>query len=178
MAIACARIVRMPIRLGQLRAFVAVAETGSVTKAGKLLFRAQSAITRSVHELERELEVDLFERRAKGMLPTDYGAALLKRARRAANELALARRDFSQRAGANAHGRSAPVFSMQVHEQRLQAFVALAQTHHMPTVARQLGISQPAVSASIRDLESSLGVALFERTARGMLPTVHARCWR
>ncbi|HEY4138914.1 MAG TPA: LysR family transcriptional regulator [Casimicrobiaceae bacterium] len=34
-----------------------------------------------------------------------------------------------------------------------------------------LGITQPAVSLAVRELEDSIGVALFERTARGMMPT-------
>src|SRR5207253_5412652 len=33
------------------------------------------------------------------------------------------------------------------------------------------GITQPAVSIAVRQLEDSIGVALFERTARGMIPT-------
>jgi len=41
----------------------------------------------------------------------------------------------------------------------------------MPSVAESLGITQPAVSIAVRQLEDSIGVALFERTARGMLPT-------
>jgi LysR family transcriptional regulator of gallate degradation len=41
----------------------------------------------------------------------------------------------------------------------------------MPSVAKSLGITQPAVSIAVRQLEDSIGVALFDRTARGMLPT-------
>lgn len=36
-----------------------------------------------------------------------------------------------------------------------------------------LGVSQPALTKSIRALEESLGVVLFERRASGMLPTAH-----
>jgi LysR family transcriptional regulator of gallate degradation len=41
----------------------------------------------------------------------------------------------------------------------------------MPSVAEALGITQPAVSIAVRHLEESIGVSLFERTARGMMPT-------
>ena len=67
--------------------------------------------------------------------------------------------------------RNAPVFNMLVNERRLQAFVALAEQHHMPSVADSLGITQPAVSMALRELEDSIGVPLFARTARGMVPT-------
>ena len=66
----------------QLRAFLAVADQGSANRAGAALFRAQSAVSRSIHKLESELGVALFERRARGMLMTEYGRALLVRARR------------------------------------------------------------------------------------------------
>jgi LysR family transcriptional regulator of gallate degradation len=39
----------------------------------------------------------------------------------------------------------------------------------MQTVANQLGISQPAVSAAIGELEASLGIPLFMRTAKGLV---------
>jgi LysR family transcriptional regulator of gallate degradation len=60
---------------------------------------------------------------------------------------------------------------MLTHERRVRAFVALTEQHHMPSVAESLGITQPAVSIAVRQLEDSIGVALFERTSRGMMPT-------
>jgi LysR family transcriptional regulator of gallate degradation len=163
----------MSIGLRHLRVFLAVVEHGSATRASASLFRAQSAITRSIHTLESELGVPLFERRSKGMLMTRYGEALLRRARRASDELDQARRELARLPGSAARIRGAPVFSMQVSEQRLRAFVALTELQHMPTVANQFGITQPAVSAAVRELEASLGLLLFERTPKGMLPSVH-----
>jgi LysR family transcriptional regulator of gallate degradation len=52
----------------------------------------------------------------------------------------------------------------------MRVFVALTDQHHMPSVADGIGISQPAVSMAIRQLEDSIGIRLFERTARGMIP--------
>ncbi len=40
--------------------------------------------------------------------------------------------------------------------------------------ARQLGTSQPTVGRHIGELEAQLGVVLFERTGRGLVPTAHA----
>ena len=67
----------MQPELRHVRAFLAVADQGSVNRAGAALFRAQSAVSRSIHKLECELGVELFERRARGMLLTEYGRALL-----------------------------------------------------------------------------------------------------
>ena len=163
----------MTIGLRHLRVFLAVVEHGSASRASVALLRAQSAITRSVLALERELGVPLFERRSQGMLATRYGEALLRRAQRASDELDYARRELARAPGSAARLRAAPVFSMQISEQRLRAFVALTELHHMPTVASQIGITQPAVSAAVRQLEASLGLLLFDRTPKGMLPTGH-----
>jgi len=67
--------------------------------------------------------------------------------------------------------RNAAIFGMLTHERRIRAFVALTEQHHMPSVAESLGITQPAVSIAVRQMEDGIGVALFERTARGMMPT-------
>lgn len=49
---------------------------------------------------------------------------------------------------------------------QLRAFVALAETRHFTRAAARSHLSQPAFSALIRSLESSLGARLFDRTTR------------
>jgi LysR family transcriptional regulator of gallate degradation len=160
----------MQPELRQLRAFLAVADQGSASGAGAALFRAQSAVSRSIHKLEHELGIELFERRARGMLLTQYGRALLVRARRVHSEMQRARGELAALADKGSV-RNAAIFGMLTHERRIRAFVALTEQHHMPSVAESLGITQPAVSIAVRQLEDSIGIALFERTARGMMPT-------
>jgi LysR family transcriptional regulator of gallate degradation len=156
--------------LRQLRAFLAVADQGSANRAGAALFRAQSAVSRAIHKLESQLGVTLFERRARGMLMTEYGRVLLVRARRVQAEMQRARVDLAALVEARAV-RNAPLFGMLAPERRVRAFVALTEQHHMPSVAESLGITQPAVSMAVREMEHGIGVALFDRTARGMIPT-------
>ena len=160
----------MQLELRHLRAFLAVAEEGSAYRAGEALFRAQSAVSRSIHKLEAVLGVSLFERRAHGMLLTEYGRALHVRARRVQEEVQLARADLVAMTD-KGRVRNAAVFNMLAHERGMRVFVALTEQHHMPSVAEGIGISQPAVSMAIRQLEDSIGIRLFERTARGMVPT-------
>ncbi|HKU87623.1 MAG TPA: LysR family transcriptional regulator [Casimicrobiaceae bacterium] len=161
----------MPPELRNLRAFLAVADQGSASRAGTTLFRAQSAVSRSIGKLERTLGVTLFERRAHGMLLTSFGRALLVRARRAQAEMQHARADLAG-LGAVRSRRNAASFGWAIAERRVRAFVALTEQHHMPSVAESLGITQPAVSVAVRQLEDAVGVPLFERTARGMMPTL------
>jgi LysR family transcriptional regulator, nitrogen assimilation regulatory protein len=50
------------VDLRQLTALVTVAEVGSVTKAARLLYVVQPAITRQIRVLEKEIGVPLFDR--------------------------------------------------------------------------------------------------------------------
>jgi DNA-binding transcriptional LysR family regulator len=54
---------------------------------------------------------------------------------------------------------------------QLRTFVAVAQQGHLTQAAEILHLSQPAVTAQIKALEEELGLALFERTAGGVLLT-------
>jgi LysR family transcriptional regulator, pca operon transcriptional activator len=53
----------------------------------------------------------------------------------------------------------------------LQCFLAVAQFGSVQQAAASLSITQPAVSKTIAELESVLGVRLFERGRRGAVPT-------
>lgn len=158
------------ISLKHLRVLVAVADSGSVTKAAEVLYRAQSAITRSIHQLEGALHIELFERKASGMLCTAPGNLVLFRARRMLAEFASACEEIAARSTGQPEVRGHVPLTL-LNERRLASLLKLAESGHMPTVAKSLGISQPAVSALIHDLETSLGVALFARSSKGMLPT-------
>ncbi|MCW5773151.1 MAG: LysR family transcriptional regulator [Rhodospirillaceae bacterium] len=160
----------MTIALRHLRAFLAVAERASVTGAAALLRRTQSAVSRSVHLLEQAVDAPLFERHAAGMALTRFGAALRQRGEAAAAEFAALAGDL-QRLGAGRPPAGSPVVTLAVDNSRLDALIALVDAGHMADAARRLGITQPAVSASIRLLESALGARLFERGLHGLAPT-------
>src|SRR3954468_21329371 len=53
----------------------------------------------------------------------------------------------------------------------LQAFVAVARERSFTKAAGKLGVSQSALSHTIRELEERLGVRLLSRTARSVSPT-------
>ncbi|CAE1145400.1 LysR family transcriptional regulator [Serratia rhizosphaerae] len=160
--------------LMQIRAFSQVVTQGSVSRAADELFRTQSAITRSIRDLEQKLAVPLFERHASGMLLTDFGKCVLPRARRAIAELhqvpALLARLLGKGA---ARTDSEPLYLFNVR--RLQIFVCLCETRHMQTVATLLGLSQPAISAALKVLENGVGTPLLERTPHGMVPSLAGR---
>ena len=57
----------------KLRIFHAAAEAGSFTHAGEALHMSQSAVSRQVSALEKELQVSLFHRHARGLVLTEQG---------------------------------------------------------------------------------------------------------
>lgn len=163
------------VSLRHLHAFNAVAAAGGIRRSSENLFRASSAVARSVAALEQSLEVQLFERKGRGMLLTAAGDVVRLRADRIEAELHAVREDAMRqrdRGGAKVGGIEA-----MLNERRLQAATLLAELHHMPTVAHVMGVSQSAVSQAIARLEDMLGHPLFLRTAHGMVPTDLGRRW-
>ena len=70
------------VTLRQFRYFITVAESGSVASASRMLSIAQSALTKSLLELEAELGSTLFERSFRGMTLTPQGHRFLVSARK------------------------------------------------------------------------------------------------
>src|SRR5262245_27284793 len=64
----------------QLKAFLAVIDTGSLGLAAEALHVTQPALSRIIKRLESQLGVQLFERRTTGMELTSFGQALLPHA--------------------------------------------------------------------------------------------------
>ena len=59
--------------LYQIQYLLAVAETGSVGKAAKELYITQSTISESIRDVEKEYNIQLFERGSRGMILTRKG---------------------------------------------------------------------------------------------------------
>jgi DNA-binding transcriptional LysR family regulator len=68
--------------LQQLRAFVVVAHTGSVSRAAEQLFVSQSAVSLQLKALSEQTGLTLFTRHPRGLQLTTDGVALLPRAER------------------------------------------------------------------------------------------------
>ncbi|HEY4443609.1 MAG TPA: LysR family transcriptional regulator [Steroidobacteraceae bacterium] len=77
------------VSLDQLRTFIAAADEGSFSAAGRRLRRAQSVVSQSLANLEGQLGVKLFNRGARFPTLTDQGRALLADARAVAGNIDL-----------------------------------------------------------------------------------------
>lgn len=63
----------------QLKYFYALAQTQHVTKTAEQLHIAQPALTQTIHRLENELEVKLFQPSGRNIVLTEYGKYLQKK---------------------------------------------------------------------------------------------------
>jgi DNA-binding transcriptional LysR family regulator len=67
------------ISLHDMRVLISVVQTGSMGKAAERLATSQPAVSRSIADLEHAFGVRLLDRSPKGIVPTLYGNALVKR---------------------------------------------------------------------------------------------------
>jgi DNA-binding transcriptional LysR family regulator len=96
----------MAMELRHLRYFIAVAEEGHITRAAERLGMQQPPLSRQIRELERELDVQLLRRIARGVELTDAGRAFLDGARSTLANLELS----SETARRTARGEKGLIF--------------------------------------------------------------------
>lgn len=120
----------------QLKAFLATAETGSLSAAARKLGLTQPTLSRQVAAIEQQMSVTLFERVGKSMSLTPTGLELLEHARAmgtAAEALSLAASGRSQAVGG--------VVSVSATE-------AVA-SHLLPALVRRLRDQEPGIAIEV-----------------------------
>jgi DNA-binding transcriptional LysR family regulator len=145
--------------LRHLRVFLAVAHSGSVTRAAEAVRVSQPAVTQVLGKLERLAGQPLFLRRPAGLFPTHGGALLAARVDRALAILDPALSDL------------APRLTLTATTAQLQALIAVREAENFTLAARRMGLAQPTVHRAVSTLEQEAGRALFERTAHGLVAT-------
>lgn len=156
--------------LKKLRAVQAVAEAGNTVGAAACLHLSQSAVVRSVQDVEATIACPIFERSARGMQATPLGLRLSERIGRALHLLAQA----DGHPAPATEARSTPPawhtsrLAGSAGYRHLQAFLALAATGHMKDAAQRLGISLPAVHQTLNQLDHLAGRPLYQRWQSGI----------
>ena len=80
--------------LQQLKYIVTIAETGNITEAAKRLFISQPSLTNAVHELEKEMQITIFNRTNKGVSVSNEGDVFLSYARQILEQTSLLEEKF------------------------------------------------------------------------------------
>lgn len=110
------------MKLAQIRDFLAVIESGSISAAARKLGVSQPGLTKSLGLLEAELGAALIQRTPTGVTLTRQGQAFHVRARAGYSELAKAREELSRGAAAQVAVGFGPFFAATVVPQAVLRF--------------------------------------------------------
>lgn len=121
----------------QLRAFTAIAETGTFTAAAERVHVTQAAISMQIRQLERETGTRLFVRAPRRVLLTEAGEKLLERARLILREHDAALNELAALTGAD-KGRL-----------RIGSASAMVSGDPLPQILRKLKAAHGGVETSV-----------------------------
>lgn len=154
------------MKLNALRDFATVAEKGSLRAAARQLGMTQPAISRSIQELERELGIALFERRARGVMLTRLGEIFLRRVSRVHSELRVAREELDQLRG-SVNGRLTLALSSVAHIALLPGALKPFRERYPDVTMEIIDAVYPNVEADLRDgrIDCYVGPAPSDATA-------------
>jgi LysR family transcriptional regulator, regulator for genes of the gallate degradation pathway len=158
---------RMVPNLRHLRAFSSVAKLQSVSDASREIYLSQPAITQAIAKLEKELEVQLFDRRTDGMYLTDAGELFVDRVNRMLRYYKTGA-DEAANQGMKRKSKGFQNLEQLMTGVQVRALIALSEAGNFSLAARMVGISQPSLHRAARDLEHMSGVTLFEKSKRGI----------
>lgn len=111
--------------LQQLKYIVTVAETGTLSEAAKELFISQPSLTKSIRELEKEMDISIFDRTNKGVAVSKEGVEFLSYARQVLEQAALLEEKYKAQSG----GKQEFCVSTQHYSFAVNAFVDMIREY-------------------------------------------------
>ena len=142
------------MEIRQLRAFVAIAESGTFTAGALRVHVTQAAISMQIRQLESEIGARVFVRAPRHVILTEAGEHLLRRARHILREHDAALDEIAELAGAE-RGRL-----------RIGSASAMVLTDQLPAILRDVRAQHPAADISVT---SGTSEALVEQIVAGEL---------
>ena len=111
--------------LQQLKYVIMVAETGTITEAANRLYISQPSLTNAIHELEKEMNLVIFNRTNKGISLSKEGDDFLGYARQVLEQAAILEDKFKGKSG----GKKQFCVSTQHYSIAVNAFVDLIKEY-------------------------------------------------
>ena len=111
--------------LQQLRYVVTIAEIGTISKAAEELFVSQPSLTKALKELEKEMQITIFDRTNKGIHVSREGEIFLGYARQVLEQAALIEEKYKHKSG----GKQEFCISTQHYSFAVNAFVDLIKEY-------------------------------------------------
>lgn len=126
------------LRLRNVRMLLSLAQTRNISHSAAMLNTTQPGLSKWLKDLEQDIGLPLFERHARGLIPTQYGEVLIEHARRldaqldrASGDMAALREGSAGRVVIGASGAAAsdtaPLAMLRLFEHMPQAHVSLVE---------------------------------------------------
>jgi len=160
------------LNIRHMRVFVETARTGSVSTAADLCHLSQPAATQAISSLEANFGTPLLIRKRQGSTLTTCGTLVERRTRAALKHLRDGAKNALREAGNKAVRRQN--FELSVTASQLRNLIAIANTGSFTVAARSLGLSQPTVHRTARNLEAVAGMPFFTARPSGVRLTAAA----
>lgn len=141
--------------LQQLKYVTIVAETGTITEAANRLYISQPSLTSAIHELEKEMNIIIFNRTNKGINITKEGRDFLGYARQVLEQAAILEDKYKKNAG----GKKQFCVSTQHYSFAVNAFVDLIKKYGQDEYDFSLRETQTyEIIEDVAKMRSELGI--------------------
>lgn len=138
--------------LQQLKYVITVAETGTITEAANRLYISQPSLTNSIHELEKEMNIVIFNRTNKGISISKEGDVFLGYARQVLEQSAILEDRYKRNDG----GKIQFCVSTQHYSFAVNAFVDLIKEYGQ----EEYDFSLRETQTSVEEIVDALNVML------------------
>lgn len=141
----------------QLRYFCTIAREENIQKAAAVLHKDSSTLTRTVKNMEEEIDAPLFKRTREGLVLTAEGETTIR----------FARKVFETTKECHSlHSWT---------EQEIRYLLEVNEQGRISAAAEKLFVAQPSLSQKLWQIEKDLGNPLFERNRRGVRSTEYGK---
>jgi len=150
-----------------LKVFESVAQLHGVRKASEECHLSQPAVTQALAKLEKQLGVELLERRASGSYLNTFGVLFQRRVQRMFAQMEQALIVLGTPAS---HATVSRIASC-ITRSQARSLLAVVENGSFANAARALAVSQTSLQRAARDLERTLRTPLYLQTASGIVAT-------
>lgn len=159
--------------LQQLKYVITVANTGTITEAANRLFISQPSLTNAIHELEKEMNITIFNRTNKGISISKEGEDFLRYARQVLEQAAILEDKYKGGSG----GKKQFCVSTQHYSFAVNAFVDLIKEYGQDEYDFSLRETQTyEIIEDVARMRSEIGILFlndFNETVLGKILKSH-----
>lgn len=158
-----------PLTLKQCRVIREIMKKGTEKEASSSLNLSQSSVSRALSQAEQALQVDIFTRGWSGAEPTSAGEVVIS----SCNSILQAISDTERQLQSNVT--TLLKLKTYVEWRHLLIIEAVVKVGSASVAAQTLGMTQPAVSKTLKEIENMVQQPLFLRARRGLIPQTAAK---